>query len=189
MKTKALKPIKKQQGKKYSNEEKTKIINAIGSLYSTNQWTLESCCKNQGISERTFNNWVKASSDLADIFKEYKNMLVDVKKTKLKKLAHRGLELLIQERTVTSKRTVVKIGEDGTARPSEVITTEINIQPSVAAIIFVLTNLDPENWKNTKHYEAKLFSAHLGSKKDIENMTDEELENEKIKLLNLLNIS
>lgn len=186
---KKLQPIKKQQAKKYSYDEKVTIVNFIGSLYATGKWTFESCCKSQGISDRTFNRWIKDVSELSDIFKEYKEMLVDVKKTDLKEIALRGLKKIIQERTVTTKRTVIKIGEDGTARPSEVITAEINIQPNVAAVIFVLTNLDPENWKNTKHYEAKVFSAHLGSKKDIENMTDEELENERIKLLNLLNMS
>jgi len=166
-----------------------KIVHFIGSLYATGKWTLESCCKSQGISDRTFNRWIKDVSELSDIFKEYKKMLFDATKTELKEIALRGLKKVIQERTITTKRTVVKIGEDGTARPSEVITAEINIQPNVAAIIFVLTNTDHENWKNTKHHEAKILSAHLVSKKEIENMTDEELENERIKLLNLLNMS
>lgn len=175
----ALKP-KGTHVKHFSEDERKRIVHAIGSVYATGKWTLESCCNAQGISERTFHNWLAKSAELSDAIEEYKRSMVEIRKQDLKKLAETGLQKLLTERTVQKKTTVVKIDASGTPMPAEVRTTEEVYMPNTAAVLFTLTNTDPASWRHTQHHEAKF--AGVVAKKDVEKMSDEELDAELARL-------
>ncbi len=152
-----------------------KIVERICELISADSYTIAEVCRHVGISERTYYDWLSKNAEFADAIKKAQDnfnelIIVEAKKSLVK---------MIRGYTVQEKRTITadtgKKDEDGKAivRVKEHSVTDKHYQPVPAAVIFALTNRDPDNWKN--RMENKV-SAEVGIKSHLENLSDEELQ-------------
>lgn len=137
---------------KYSKKK----VRDICSLINKDSYTIAEVCSLTGISESTFFEWKVKKPEFLESIKKAENdffsfIAVEAKKSLVKK---------IQGYTVQEKKTVTvdtgrKDEESGKpiVKVKEHTVTDKHYQPDTAAIIFALTNRDPENWKNRQNTE------------------------------------
>jgi hypothetical protein len=127
-----------------------KIVDEICQLISTDSYTIAEICKQVGISKESFYSWKDTKPDFLDAIKKAEdgfNELVTAE-------AKRSLMKKIRGYTVQEKKTVTantgRKGKTGkpTVKVKEEAITDKYFQPDTAAIIFALTNREPEQWKN-----------------------------------------
>ena len=158
--------------KKYNSRVANKIIDLI----RADTYTVLEICQMVKISKTTLYRWQGEYADFAQAIEDAKEermqiMVREAKKSLLKKL--QGYEV-IETRTITVPSK--EIGKDRNPMPKikEQITTKKHIAADTAAIIFTLTNGDPENWSNRQRTEVTgkngtdLFA--LMSDEDLNNM-------------------
>lgn len=137
--------------KKYTK----KIAERILGLIKSDTYTVAEICNMAHISKATFYNWQNENPDfaqaVADAREELRQLLVcEAQKSLLKK---------IQGYTVDETKVVTvdsgKRDVNGKVIPKvkEQVTTKKHIAPDTAAIIFTLTNREPETWKNRQTNE------------------------------------
>ena len=101
-------------------------------------------CKKVGISKSTFYEWLESYPDFSDSLKkarkEFRETIVQTLELSLWKRAA-GYEI---EESKNEYRTL-KDGSKVLVKSSEITK---HFPPDTGALIFALTNLDPENWKN-----------------------------------------
>jgi len=131
---------------KYSPKIKSKIVE----LLKADTYTISEICSIVGIATRTFYEWQNENEDFAKAVEQARldrmQMFVkEAKKSLLKK---------IQGYTVDETKVVTVPGserdENGRPKPriKEQTTTKKHLAPDTAAIIFTLTNGEPETWRN-----------------------------------------
>lgn len=158
--------------RKYSKQLAGKIIELIKS----DTYTIAEICQIAHITKPTFYRWQEDYPDFGESVKaareELKEFLtIEARKSLLKK---------IQGYDVTETKVVTVPGsqkdERGNPKPiiKEQTTTKKHIQPDTAAIIFTLTNGDPEHWRNRQSTEV----AGKDGKDLFANKTDKELDKE-----------
>lgn len=136
---------------KYSTE----LADAIIAQYATGKQTVDDLRKAVGISRVTFYTWKDKRPGFA-------RRLADVEAARLESLgqmAMSGLALLIQKHEYEETKVEYTEGKDGQPRIKSKVITKKVIMPNAAAVIFVLTNRDPENWK---HRQALSLSGPAG---------------------------
>ena len=101
-------------------------------------------CKKVGISKETFYTWINDKPDFSDSLKkarkEFRETIVQTLEQSLWKRAA-GYEI---EESKNEYRTL-KDGGEVLVKSSKITK---HFPPDTGALIFALTNLDPENWKN-----------------------------------------
>jgi hypothetical protein len=101
-------------------------------------------CKKVGISKSTFYEWLESYPDFSDSLKkarkEFRETIVQTLEQSLWKRAA-GYEI---EESKNEYRTL-KDGGEVLVKSSKITK---HFPPDTGALIFALTNLDPENWKN-----------------------------------------
>ena len=101
-------------------------------------------CKKVGISKSTFYEWLESYPDFSDSLKkarkEFRETIVQTLEQSLWKRAA-GYEI---EESKNEYRTL-KDGSKVLVKSSKITK---HFPPDTGALIFALTNLDPENWKN-----------------------------------------
>lgn len=101
-------------------------------------------CKKVGISKSTFYEWLESYPDFSDSLKkarkEFRETIVQTLEQSLWKRAA-GCEI---EESKNEYRTL-KDGSKVLVKSSKITK---HFPPDTGALIFALTNLDPENWKN-----------------------------------------
>ena len=101
-------------------------------------------CKKVGISKETFYTWINDKHDFSDSLKkarkEFRETIVQTLEQSLWKRAA-GYEI---EESKNEYRTL-KDGSKVLVKSSKITK---HFPPDTGALIFALTNLDPENWKN-----------------------------------------
>lgn len=148
----------------------------IVGLVKSDTYTIAEICRQVGITPKTYHQWVNDYPDFADAIEQAKAermqaMVIEAKKSLMKK---------IQGYDVTETKVVTIPGkqkdEKGNPKPiiKEQTTTKKHIQPDTAAIIFTLTNGDPEHWRNRQSTEV----TGKDGKDLFANKTDEELDKE-----------
>lgn len=136
---------------KYSKKMVAKIVG----LLKSDTYTIAEICRQVGISTQTYHEWVNTREDFALAVEEAReelmqSMVIEAKKSLRKK---------IQGYDVTETKVVTvpsnQKTQDGKEKPriKEQTTTKKHIQPDTAAIIFTLTNGDPEHWRNRQSTE------------------------------------
>lgn len=151
-----------------------KIVENICELIRVDSYTIAEICQLVGISKDTYYNWLKTKPDFSDAIKKAEDefnelIIVEAKKSLVK---------MIRGYTVQEKRTITadtgKKDEDGKpiVKIKEHSVTDKHYQPVPAAVIFALTNRDPDNWKNRM---GNKVTADVGIKSHLENLSDEEL--------------
>lgn len=148
----------------------------IVGLVKSDTYTIAEICRQVGITPKTYHQWVNDYPDFADAIEQAKAermqaMVIEAKKSLMKK---------IQGYDVTETKVVTIPGkqkdEKGNPKPiiKEQTTTKKHIQPDTAAIIFTLTNGDPEHWRNRQSTEV----TGKDGKDLFASKTDEELDKE-----------
>lgn len=153
-----------------------KIVNRICDLISKDSYTIAEICQAVNISERTYYDWMSKNADFADAIKKAQDKLTQ----DLLIECNRSLVKLIRGYTIQEKKTVTADTgrKDENDKPivkvKEHSVIEKYYPPSLGAIIHFQTNRDPDNWKNRQ--ENKL-SGEVGIKSNLENLSDEDLQN------------
>lgn len=153
-----------------------KTVDKIVGLVKSDTYTIAEICRQVGITPKTYHQWVNDYPDFADAIEMARQermqfFVQEAKKSLLKK---------IQGYDVTETKVVTIPGkqkdEKGNPKPTikEQTTTKKHIQPDTAAIIFTLTNGDPEHWRNRQSTEV----TGKDGKDLFANKTDEELDKE-----------
>ena len=146
-----------------------KTVDMIVGLVKSDTYTIAEICRQVGITPKTYHQWVNDYPDFADAIEQA--MVIEAKKSLMKK---------IQGYDVTETKVVTIPGkqkdEKGNPKPiiKEQTTTKKHIQPDTAAIIFTLTNGDPEHWRNRQSTEV----TGKDGKDLFASKTDEELDKE-----------
>jgi len=97
-----------------------------------------------GISYSTMGDYKNKFPELSAVLKEANKIIVDDLKISMFQLAKGGIK------TKTVKKTF--INRDGKLVLDKVEETENVSLPNVAASVFVMKNLDPENWSDKREY-------------------------------------
>lgn len=126
-----------------------KTIDAILELIKSDTYTIAEVCRQVEITQKTYHQWMNDHPEFAEAVNAAKEermqmFVIEAKKSLLKKI--RGYEV-----TETSVTTIP--GKDGMPKIKEQKTNKKHFQPDTAAIIFTLTNGDPEHWKNKQTTE------------------------------------
>ena len=151
-----------------------KTVDMIVGLVKSDTYTIAEICRQVGITPKTYHQWVNDYPDFAYAIEQAKAermqaMVIEAKKSLMKK---------IQGYDVTETKVVTIPGkqkdEKGNPKPiiKEQTTTKKHIQPDTAAIIFTLTNGDPEHWRNRQSTEV----TGKDGKDLFASKTDEELD-------------
>lgn len=145
-----------------------KITGKIVELVKSDTYTIAEICRQVGISQRTYHLWIEEHPEFADAIEQAKEermqfFVIEAKKSLLKKI--KGYEVIeTHVTTVPDKKGNPTIKEQKNVKK--------HFQPDTAAIIFTLTNGDPEHWRNRQSTEV---TGKVG--KDLfANKTDEELD-------------
>lgn len=147
-----MKPIGQKLTKKMKKYT-SKISKQIVDLFRADTYTIYEICRIVRISKSTLYRWMGEYPDFAQEIEDAKEersqiLVVEAKKSLMRKI--KGYDV-----TETKIVTVPgkKKDKKGNYLPiiKEQITTKKHIQADTAAIIFTLTNGDPDNWKN-RHY-------------------------------------
>ena len=132
-----------------------KIVEKIVGLIKSDTYTIAEICRQVGITPKTYHQWVNDYPDFADAIEQAKDermqaMVIEAKKSLMKKI--QGYDVT-ETKVVTVPGT--KKDEKGNPKPiiKEQTTTKKHIQADTAAIIFTLTNGDPEHWRNRQTTE------------------------------------
>lgn len=147
-----------------------KIIDNIVELVKSDTYTINEMCQQVGITQKTWHKWVADYPEFAEAIEQAKEermqkFVQEAKKSLLKKI--RGYDV-----TETSVTTIPN--KDGSPKIKEQKTVKKHILPDTAAIIFTLTNGDPEHWKNRQSNEV----TGKNGKDLFADKTDEELDKE-----------
>jgi DNA-binding CsgD family transcriptional regulator len=132
-----------------------KTVDDICSLIRSDSYTIREICSQAGISVETFYEWQRTKPEFSEHIKKAKCEFDDF----IASEARKSLVKLIQGYTVQEEKTVsVDSGKkDKNKKPivkvKEYSVTDKYYQPVTAAVIFALTNRDPENWKNRQTSE------------------------------------
>lgn len=153
-----------------------KTVEKIVGLVKSDTYTIAEICRQVGITPKTYHAWINDYPDFADALERAMDerlqmMVIEAKKSLMKKI--QGYEV-----TETKVITVPGNKKDEKGNPKPIIkeqtTTKKHIQPDTAAIIFTLTNGDPEHWRNRQSTEV----TGKDGKDLFANKTDEELDKE-----------
>lgn len=127
----------------YTTERVTAICRAIadGESYKI-------ACSRAGISEATFARWREKYEDFEKAIKRAEQEYNDWYTNDLVRDCKKSLKMLITGTEITETTTEYVSDKDGnpTIKHQRVVTKMI--MPNATAIIFALTNRDPDNWKN-----------------------------------------
>lgn len=162
---------------KYSPE----IVANICELIEKDSFTIPEICKCVGIAESTFYEWQASKPEFSEAIKKARNRFSNSMAVE----ATRSLRKLVcgydYTETVTESADTGKTDDAGKKilKVKKHTTRTKHVEPNTVAIIFTLTNLDPDHWKNRTTAEmmgkngAPLIPTELGN--NIRSMSDEQI--------------
>ena len=157
-----------------------KIAEHILAMIRADTHTISEVCKCVGISRQTFYNWQNDNPEFAQAVEDANNDLLD----KMNVEAKKSLMKKIKGYDVIETHVTTVPGKDGNPVIKEQKNVKKHIAADTAAIIFTLTNCDPDNWKNRHSSEI----TGKNGKNLLANKTDEELERDILELQRKLDI-
>lgn len=126
-----------------------KLVKTICDELATGNNTIADTCKKVGISEATFYHWKNTKLEFSEALKSVEGLRLE----KFKDMAKSGLAKLLdmhKYEEVTTEYTSDKEGKPVIKNQKK--TTKF-IMPSATAVIFTLTNREPEEWKHKEHHD------------------------------------
>lgn len=157
---------KKGRPLKYSESLVRKILDYL----EEDKYSYSQICRKVGITYPTFARWRSEKEE----FREAIELAEETCRQNYAIEAKKSLKKKIKGYHETETRTVKRPDGEGELKVVEVTETRKHIPPDTTAIIFALTNTDPQNWKNRHSAEV----TGKDGKDLISNMTDEELDAE-----------
>lgn len=147
--------------KAHTKEDKLKKVQKISELYSTDNYSIDECCKTQSITKTTFYDWINDDAELDEI---YRTSIIEARNnytSELKKRALRAFEKKLEERVEENIEYYFNLEEVETLVNGQIIKEKVSVpkgltkktkkvMPSDTIIIFALTNMFPDEFKN-KH--------------------------------------
>ena len=131
---------------KYTEE----LVSTICNMIEADTYTIDEICKKVGITTTTYFEWKNVKAEFSKA----------VKKAEAKRMeslavdARNSLRKLVNGYVVTNTKTKVRTLTNG--KTEETTEEEVkHIEPNTAAVIFALTNSDPDNFKNKQFAENK----------------------------------
>jgi len=130
---------------KFNKEISAKIV----AFWETGEHTISDICEATGISRETFYRWKKRPSFEKALDGAYKKRMDNIKG-----IATSGLMLLLRGKEyeeITTEYVEGKPDADGITKPKIKSQKKVKriILPNAATVIFVMKNLDSENFPNT----------------------------------------
>ncbi len=136
------------------------IVKEIVELIKSDTFTIAEICQRVGITHTTFHDWMNEHEEFAIAVRDAKEarmqfFVAEARKSLLKKIQG----YTVQEKHTTHVDTGKKEIDPETGKKKSIIkikeqkTVDKHFQPDTAAIIFTLTNGDPETWKNKQSTE------------------------------------
>lgn len=150
--------------KKYNK----KIAERILAMIRADTYTITEVCNNVGISRQTFYGWQNDNPEFAQAVEDANNELLD----KMNIEAKKSLMKKIKGYDVIEMHVTTVPDKDGNPVIKERKNVKKHIAADTAAIIFTLTNRDPEHWRNRQSTEV----TGKDGKDLFANKTDEELD-------------
>jgi hypothetical protein len=139
---------------KYNKE----TVKRISDLVSSDSYIVSEICRLAGISERTFYEWKSKNAVFADVLKKASDKFDELCITEAKK----SLLKIAKGYDITETKTIYTDMGGQPAIKEQTETTK-HIQPLLGANIFILTNKDPENWKNRQNVNQDTSVTLTGS--------------------------
>lgn len=151
-----------------------KIVDKIVGMLRSDTYTIAEVCRQVGITTKTYHEWVNDYPEFGESVEKAKDermqfFVAEAKKSLLKK---------IQGYTVDETKVVTvpsrEKDKDGRPKPQikEQTTTKKHIAPDTAAVIFTLTNGEPDTWRNRQTNEV----TGKDGKDLFKQLSDDELE-------------
>lgn len=132
-----------------------KVWKRIIDMVKSDTYTHTEICDACGISRRIFYYWREQNPEFDQDVRDAE----DARMQDLVKVAKRSLRRKVEGYTVdeTQVLSIPSKEKDANGKPKPVIkeqrTTHRHVAPDTAAIIFTLTNGDPDNWRNRQTNE------------------------------------
>lgn len=154
-----------------------KLVDEIVGFIKADTYSQAEICQMVGITPVTFSKWKSEKEEFAAAIAEAE----EARRQNIAMVAKRSLMRKVAGYEFTETKTIMNPPKKDGDKPTvkEVVHTKKFIQPDTAAIIFTLTNVDPENWKNRQTSEV----TGKDGKDLFSQKTDEEL-NAEIEELN-----
>ncbi|QCR24503.1 hypothetical protein [Pontibacter sp. SGAir0037] len=150
---------------------------AICSEYALGLDSIAACCQKAGVPYQTFWRWRKEVREIRALYKIGKRKSGKAKSRQVLEAAETGLLKLVKGFKYTRKEAYYahSLLPDGTVAKHLKTSKETTVQvpPSLGAVLFTLTNLDPKRWRDTRRIP---FPAPPSPKpEDVTNRSDKEL--------------
>jgi transposase-like protein len=140
----------------------TKMVEKITDMIRSDTYTIREISKSVGIDTQTYHDWINNHPEFAEAVEQAKDdriklFAAEAKKSLLKKI--KGYT--VQEKHVTYTDSKEIDGATGKPKPKikEQKVIDKHILPDTAAIIFTLTNVEPEQWRNRQFVDTKVTQA------------------------------
>lgn len=158
----------------YVGKDNSIIKERIIEMVEADSYTLVEICNAVGISNFTYYEWLKEDTVFSN----------DVKKASQRArmnfctIAKNSLRRLIEGYEATDITVSEKLDRQGNKITVTSKTTKI-YKPDTAAVIFTLTNVDPDNWKNRQNVSGEITNTNVVTFEDLEDtmkdLSDEQL--------------
>lgn len=130
-----------------------------------------------GIGKDAFYAWLHDKPEFADAVKNAEREYNEWYNTTLVQDCKRSLRDLVLGFDYEEVKTEECTAKDGKTKITKTTRTKKHVAPNPTAIIFALTNRDPENWKNRQTNEITgNIKTETDAKVDLTNVPDELLE-------------
>lgn len=162
-------------GRHRTYEEKKELTIKALELYSTGEYTIESCCENVGIAYTSFKDLKRENAEIAELYKKYNEKRLDNfnarKNIELVVLAKTALEKKLSGEMKQKKKTTRYIKSDDGSEVMEVLdVTETDVIPTAADILGVF-NLFDKSTKDQGEAEEKNKIRYLEKGEDLNERT------------------
>lgn len=128
--------------------DKVRIAKKILKEYTSEEVTLESVCRANGISARTLHNWQNEFSEISTEYKKAKENNSAANKEVVREKAENGIRALIEGKFVEEVDTTEVFDKQGNKIRTIRNTRRKYIPPNTTAVIFALKTTDPANWSD-----------------------------------------
>lgn len=130
-----------------------------------------------GIGKDAFYEWINNKPEFADAIKKAEAEYSEWYNSTIVQDAKRSLRELVLGFDYEEIKTESATGKDGKTVITKTTKTRKHVAPSPTAVIFTLTNRDPENWKNRQTNEITgNLKTETDAKVDLSAVPDELLE-------------
>lgn len=125
------------------------IVKKICEELATGKNSVADTCKKVGISEAIFYRWKKDKIEFLEALKEVEQQRLEV----FKDMAKSGLAKLLDMHTYEEVVTEYISDKEGKPKIKNQKKTTKFIMPSATAVLFTLTNREPNDWKHKEHVD------------------------------------